>query len=232
MHVITFANPKGGTGKTTCALLLASTLATQGVDVAIVDADPERWISQWAALPGKPDNIQIFGNAFEYSIIDRIDEAKSQAQCVLVDLEGTASMLVAHAVSRSDLVLIPTQGASMDARGAGRLISLIRNQERWSSKKIRYAVVQTRTNAAITTRAMRNVREQLVEAGIPLIPTPIVERAAYRDVIDYGGLLEDLDRSLTSNLDQAIDNAVAYTRDVLTMLLSPSLPLDPMHEMT
>ena len=46
MPVIVFATPKGGAGKTTSALLLASELAARGATVAIIDADPEKWISQ------------------------------------------------------------------------------------------------------------------------------------------------------------------------------------------
>ena len=59
MPVIAFANPKGGAGKTTTALLLATELAARGAAVTVIDADPERWISQWAKLPGKPDGITI-----------------------------------------------------------------------------------------------------------------------------------------------------------------------------
>lgn len=61
MPIVSFANPKGGAGKTTSALLLASELAARGARVAIIDADPEKWISQWGGLPGKPDNIAIIG---------------------------------------------------------------------------------------------------------------------------------------------------------------------------
>ncbi len=42
MPVISFANPKGGAGKTTSALLLATELAARGAAVTIIDADPER----------------------------------------------------------------------------------------------------------------------------------------------------------------------------------------------
>ena len=59
MPIISFANPKGGAGKTTSALLLASELASKGAQVAIIDADPEKWISGWGNLPGKPDNVII-----------------------------------------------------------------------------------------------------------------------------------------------------------------------------
>ena len=62
MPIISFANPKGGAGKTTSALLLAGELAARGARVAIIDADPEKWISQWGRLPGKPDNVTIQGD--------------------------------------------------------------------------------------------------------------------------------------------------------------------------
>jgi chromosome partitioning protein len=51
MPIISFANPKGGAGKTTSALLLACELAEKGASIIIVDADPERWISQWGRTP-------------------------------------------------------------------------------------------------------------------------------------------------------------------------------------
>ena len=118
MPVIAFANPKGGAGKTTSALILASELAARGAKVVIIDADPEKWISQWGALPGRPATITIIGEVTEDTIVDQIEEAATEAQFVVVDLEGTASLMVANAIGMSDLVIIPTQGASMDAKGA------------------------------------------------------------------------------------------------------------------
>jgi chromosome partitioning protein len=47
MAVITFANTKGGAGKTTAVLLLATELARKGYRITILDADPQHWISHW-----------------------------------------------------------------------------------------------------------------------------------------------------------------------------------------
>lgn len=220
MPTISFANPKGGAGKTTSALLLASGLATKGAQVAIIDADPERWISQWGTLPGKPANIAIIGDVTEETIVDHIESAVESAQFVIIDLEGTASLMVANAIGMSDLVVIPTQGASMDAKGAAKTIKLIRNQERMARRTIPHGVLLTRTSAAVTSRALRNVREQLDKAGIDVFQTAIVERAAYKDIFDYGGLLSDLDPSQVSNLEKAQENAWAFAGEVLAKLKS------------
>jgi chromosome partitioning protein len=218
MPVIAFANPKGGAGKTTSALLLATELAARGAAVTIIDADPERWISQWAKLPGKPDNIAIVGDVSEDSVVDAIEAAEEGSQFVIVDLEGTASLMVSNAIGMSDLVVIPIQGSSMDAKGGAKTIRLIRNQEKMSRRKIPHAVVLTRTSAAIPSRALRNVAEQLRAGDIEIFETAIVERAAFRDLFDYGGTLSDLTASQVSNLDKAIQNAREFAGEVVAKL--------------
>jgi chromosome partitioning protein len=218
MPVISFANPKGGAGKTTSALLLASELASKGARITIIDADPEKWITQWGKLPGRPKNVEIISDVGEDTIVDQIETAAREAQFVIVDLEGTASLMVANAIGMSDLVVIPTQGASMDAKGAAKTIRLIKNQERMARRSISHGILLTRTSAAVTSRALKNVREQLDQAGIPVLSTSIVERAAYRDILDYGGLLSELDPKQVSNLDKAIENAKEFAGEVLAAL--------------
>lgn len=218
MPVIAFANPKGGAGKTTSALLLATELSQRGASVAIIDADPERWISQWGALEGRPTSIAIHNDVTEETIVDRIEDATKEVQFVLVDLEGTASLTVASAIGMADLVVIPVQGSSMDARGAAKTIRLIRNQERMARRAIAHAVLLTRTSAAVTSRSLRHVMEEMEAAGIDVFATTIVERAAFRDLFDYGGTLEGLDPARVSNLPKAIDNARQFAGEVVAKL--------------
>ena len=198
MPVISFANPKGGAGKTTSALLLAGELAARGASIAIVDADPERWISQWGNLPGKPANITIISDITEDTIVDVVEEASGEYQFVIIDLEGTASL--------------------MDAKGASKTIKLIRNQSRLAKREIPYAVLLTRVSAAVTSRSLKNVRDQLDAAGIEVMSSSIVERAAYRDLLDFGGLLGNLDPKQVSNVDKAVQNAMEFTAEVIARL--------------
>ena len=136
----------------------------------------------------------------------------------MVDLEGTASLMVAQAVGMADLVVIPTQGGSMDARGAAKTIRLVANQERMIRRAIPHAVLLTRASAAVASRAMRNVEDQLRQAGVPLFAARIVERAAFRDIFDFGGLLADLPPGRVSNLARARENAQAFAQEVLDRL--------------
>lgn len=187
MPVIAFANPREEPGRPRPRCFWPPS-SPHVARVAIIDADPERWISQWGALPGKPATITILGNITEDTIVDQIEAAAAEAQFVVVDLEGTASLMVANAIGMSDLVIIPTQGASMDAKGAAKTIKLIRNQARSARRDIPHAVLDPyergRGLAGLEERprAARQGRDRYLR-------NPIVERAAYRDILDYGGLL-------------------------------------------
>ena len=218
MPVISFANPKGGAGKTTTALILATQLSENGATVSIIDADPERWISQWGDLPGRPNNISVISGVSEDSIVDLIEVESEKSQFVIVDLEGTASLMVANAIGMSDLVLIPTQGSSMDARGGAKTIRLIQNQARMARRKIPHSVVLTRTSAALRTRTLKNVYEQLRASGIEVLNTGMVERAAFRDLFDFGGTLSELDPAQVSNVEKAIANAREFAGEVVVKL--------------
>lgn len=218
MPVVSFANPKGGAGKTTSALVLAGELADRGAKITIIDADPEKWISGWGELPNKPENIVIVSNVSEDTIVDQIETAQSQAQFVIVDLEGTASLMVANAIGMSDLVIVPVQGSSMDAKGGAKTLRLIQNQSRMTRRQIPASVVFTRTSAAVMSRSLRNVKEQLSDAGISVFSTPIVERAAFRDLFDFGGLLSELDPKNVSNIQKAQANAQEFAGEVLAKL--------------
>lgn len=215
MPVISFANAKGGAGKTTAALLLATEVAERGKRVIIFDADPQKWISHWSELPGRPDNIEVISQITPASITEQITDAVEQCDYVIVDLEGTENLLVANALSVSDLVVIPIQGSSMDARGGAKILTLISKLEKIVRHDIRHCVALTRTNAAVTTRALKAVQEFLAIKGIDVLMTPIVERAAYRDLFEFGGGLIDQDSKKVTNLSKARQNAALFAAEIL-----------------
>lgn len=215
MPVISFANAKGGAGKTTAALLLATEIAHRGKTVTIFDADPQKWISKWCDLPNRNPRISVVSLISPASIVEQIADARAVTDYVIVDLEGTENLAVANALSISDLVVVPIQGSSMDARGGAKILTLIAKLEKIVRHDIRHCVVLTRTGAAVTTRAMKAVQDFLSVKGIDVLYTPIVERAAYRDLFEFGGGLADQDPKVVSNLDKARENAALYAAEIL-----------------
>ena len=218
MPTVVFASPKGGAGKSTSAVLLATELALKGAGVTILDADPNKPVSLWAKRAGCPENLTVVADISESTIIDQIEAAAQKTSFVVVDLEGTASMMVAYAISRADLVIIPTQGSQLDAAEAGKAVKLIRQQEKAFSKKIPYAILFTRTSAAIKPRTLQHIQEEFKKYGILSFHTQINEREAYRALFSFGGTLEALNPQHVSNLDAAVINARAFAGEVVTML--------------
>jgi chromosome partitioning protein len=218
MPTIVFASPKGGAGKTTSAVLLATELAQSGGNVTVIDADPNRNISEWATRSGRPDNLTVVTNAAEDTIINHIEHAAGTVPWVVVDLEGTASLVVSYAISMADLVVIPLQGSHLDARQAARAIRLIENQERAIRRPIARAVLFTRTSAAIQPRTLRHIRAELADAGVPTFAVEIVDREAYRAIFSYGGTVAGLAAHGVTNLHSAVANARAFAAEVVERL--------------
>jgi chromosome partitioning protein len=224
MPTIVFASPKGGAGKSTSAVVLASELAKKGAAVTIIDADPNRPVSSWAKRSGKPESLEVLANVTEESIIDDIEGAAAHAPFVIVDLEGTASITVAYAISRADLVVIPSQGSQLDASEAAKAIKLIRQQEKAFTRKIPYAVLFTRTSAAIRPRTLQHIRAEFEQHSVPVFQTQMHEREAFRAIFSFGGTVESLNGSQVSNLDAAVKNARAFASEVVTMLRQGAAP--------
>jgi chromosome partitioning protein len=224
MPTIAFASPKGGAGKSTSAVVLATQLARKGVAVTVIDADPNKPVSRWARRPGCPETLAVIAEVSEETIIDTIETASTKSTFVVVDLEGTASMTVAYAISRADLVVIPVQGSQLDAAEAAKAIRLIHQQEKAFGRQIPYAVLFTRTSTAIKPRTFQHVRGEFTDHGIPVFQTQMHDRDAFRAIFSFGGTLEALEPGQVSNLEAAVSNARAFASEVVAKLRQNAMP--------
>lgn len=225
MATVSFASSKGGVGKTTSALLLAGELMHAGAQVAVVDADPNRPLQRWADLGRVPDNLHLISDVDERNILDVIDDMEARYPFVLVDLEGSANMLVSYAISRSDLVIIPLQGSQLDLNEAGKAIGLVRRQEQAFRRSIPYRVLLTRTSAAIRPATLRHIEAELASNGIPVLRTMLMERDAFRAPFSFGGTLRNLPENAVRRPEAAFENAEAYAQAVIdTLKVSKEAP--------
>lgn len=218
MPVITFANAKGGAGKTTAALILATELASQGHRVTILDADPQRWISHWHEISGPQKNIAVISEVTTASLQCHIRENRGTTDYFVIDLAGARDALVATAIGLSDHVMIPVQGCAMDARGAAQILELLKQLDERAGIRIAHSVVLTRVSSLVTTRAMAAIKTLLSARGVTVLDTPIGERTAFRDIFDCGGTLRSMDPARVSNLDKACENARLFAEEVLRLL--------------
>lgn len=215
MPVITFASPKGGVGKSTSALVLASGLSVAGASVTVIDGDPNRTLDTWARETHEP-GFACRTLPTDDVVIDEIEEAAARSQFVIVDLEGTANRAMSHAISRTDLVIIPLQASPVDARQASKAIKLVVGEGRAMRREIPYRMLFTRVNPAIATRDEKEIRSQFKEAGIPTFETALNDRAGFRAMFTHYTSLWNLAEGQAAGLEKARANASAFVQEVVT----------------
>ena len=218
MPIISVANPKGGAGKSTTTLVLATTLAQQGASVIILDCDPNRPIVGWRA-GGTKNAVTVDGDVNESNVVQKLDDYRRRFQFVFVDLEGTASRLMSRALGRSNLVVIPIQASPTDAELAARAIHLIQEEEEAFEKTIPYRIMFTRTSPAIATKLEKTILSQLRAGEVPTFRNHLNERSAYKALFFYQQDLSELDDKEVNGLPAARDNAMRLAEELVDTMV-------------
>ena len=216
MPVIVVASPKGGAGKSTAAILLATELASAGAGITLLDCDPNKSVAIWASKAPLPAGISVIDDVVEGSVIRSIKAADGDGRIVIVDLEGVASRLVSRAISQADLVVVPMRPTSLDASIGVRALALIQEEEEALGRPIKAAVVFTMTKA-VRSRAHTGLEESLKEQGIDVIAPELMERAAFAALFQFGGDLRSMPPQ--GNQLAAIENAGGFAQAVYRRLL-------------
>ena len=195
MYVITFANPKGGSGKTTSAILLAEQIALSGGRTAVLDLDPNANILAWSkarADEGRDVPFNVHARPKADETVELIDTLADHADYLIIDLEGSKDQIVTFALSRTDLCVIPLDGSPMEARQAATAVRLVQTTSSMIRTRIGYSLLFTRTNAAFQTTDERDVRQEMELHEIPTLPVRIAKRAPYTRIFRDGILLAEL----------------------------------------
>ncbi|HEX5378649.1 MAG TPA: ParA family protein [Phenylobacterium sp.] len=223
MPNIAFISPKGGAGKTTAALLLALGLAERGGRVAMIDSDPNKPLVHWANLPGRPPKVTVHPAPTAEDIRDALREAQRlQPDWIILDTEGSVRGAMAFTSLRLDLVLTPLAASQLEALQAIKAAEMVRQFGRRSGRETLHRCLLTRVPAAVRTRSLKQVVEQLRQSGIELLPTALIEKEAFRALFMEGGGLEQLERDGgTSGVSAARANARTYVDSVLELLATP-----------
>lgn len=237
MYIITFCNPKGGSGKTTSAMLLAEQIALSGGRVALLDLDPNANIMGWAhtrAEEGRAVPFKVHARPQVEDTVALIDELDGEAEYLIIDLEGTKDQIVTFALSRTDLCIIPLDGSPMEARQAANAVRLVETTARMIRAPIAYALLFARTNAAFLTTDERDVRQEMEINNITTIPVRIARRAPYTRIFRDSVLLSELPDIVTAEMKgksasvtekavkqvtSAIENARDYAQAVIVTLM-------------
>lgn len=175
-RIIAVINQKGGTGKTTLALNLAAGLSRRG-PTHLVDADPQRSITQWVGMgggnSGLPGVAQLGGNPS--AVLTKL--ARSY-RYVVVDCPPTVQGEAVAAIMRmANLALIPVLPSPIDLWASVDMANAVKKAQQDNPGLHACLVLnQLETRNALS----REMREVVTEFDVPVLVSGMQRRAAYR----------------------------------------------------
>lgn len=190
MAVISLVSSKGGCGKSTAAIVLAGAFQEQDYKVRIVDADPKERIMRWAEAGQTGPKITV-ATANAQNIGATVKAAEAEADIVIIDVEGSANMVVPLAITLSNLVLVPANQSAPDVEDAISTVKLIRQTYTSTGKPPPYALLWSRTGFQFRSHEIALLESEIAESEIPVLGR-IPDRTAYKALFSYGTTLDRL----------------------------------------
>jgi len=243
MALILFANTKGGSGKTTAALVFANEVVKHNAKVAMFEGDPNAPLTRWARNRGIPviigederpkdvsqaiksiesatsssSRIILIQDSSEERVFDWIEAGTTWANIVVADPEGSPNQWLQDVALSADLVIIPFAPTALDAHQVAKTVSVLGRVGRRTGTPVPYRVLLTRCGA-IQTRDERKIRLALKEGEVPMLATTLRDRPAYRAIFDSDQDLSGLDHSQVNGLDAARINAAELAAEIISYI--------------
>ena len=202
-HVITVAQQKGGSGKTTLVVNLAVAYARQGLAVAVLDTDPQGSLGRWfmtRAEAGDPG--MEFSTASAWGVSYEVGKLARSHDVVLIDTPPKADSDLRPALRASDLVLVPVATSQVDLWAVESVLDLTARAGKPALIVMNRAKAGTRLTAEI-------------EAALPALNTPratatLGNRVAYAETLGQGrGALEGGRGAWTAEVEALADEVRA-----------------------
>ncbi|MDW4498817.1 ParA family partition ATPase [Sulfitobacter sp. D35] len=206
-HIITVAQQKGGSGKTTVAANLATAFLQVGHSVAIVDTDPQGSLGKWFMKRldqlGEDDGLR-FSTASAWGISYELRSLTKTADIVIVDTPPKADSDLRPALREADTILVPVSASHVDLWATQEVLDLAAREYK------RAAIVMNRTRSG--TRLNAEVADAAAQIDATQFATSLGNRVAYAEALGKGlGVIELRRGSPAANEVRALANEVLAT---------------------
>jgi chromosome partitioning protein len=208
MKVVAILSEKGGAGKTTLAVHLATAAQLAGRSAVILDLDPQGSAYSWAERRGEAPEAMAIPPVALAGWLDKLTEA--EAGLVILDTGRDSNNAGYTAAKAADAVLIPCRVGGFDFLALARTLDLCR-----LAGKRPFVVLNAIRPGSL--RAEADARDALAGLDCELAPAVLHDRADFRNA------------SVSARSAQEIDPSgkAAAEIETLYLWLSDQLGLSP-----
>lgn len=181
MPVIAVVGNKGGAGKTTLSINIASGMLRRNPTV-LLDADPQQSSFQWREIAERDDLVEVV-DAMD-DVVETVRQYRDRYDCVVIDCPPSVqSEQTRQALTCCDLAVIPVLPSPLDLWATVHVEQEL-DWARSVNPGIKGLIVVNQLESR--TLLSKLIHEALAEIELPVAKTAVTRRMAYRNAMLQG----------------------------------------------
>jgi chromosome partitioning protein len=183
--ILALAGQKGGVGKSTIAICVATEAMARGRTVLLVDADPQGTARTWGDVAAENDrkvpSVVAMGATMHRP--GQLPKVAAGFDLVVIDCPPRQGDVQRSALMVADLAVLPCGPSAADAWALASSVALV-TEAQTLRPDLRACVVITRKQGR--TALGKGAREVLKESGLPVLGAELGYRVAYQEALGAG----------------------------------------------
>lgn len=178
MRVVAIVSQKGGAGKTTLALHVATAAEAARFPSVVIDLDPQASAAGWSdSRQGEaPVVVSLPHTRLSQGLQAAADGG---AKLIIIDTAPHSEAAAMAAIRAADLVLIPCRAGILDLRAIGTTAELVK-----LAQKPAYVVLNAMPPRA--TQLLADARAAVEVHGLSVAPVALQQRVAFAHALTAG----------------------------------------------
>lgn len=184
MKTVAIISQKGGAGKTTLALHLATSSALQGRNTAIIDLDPQASAANWSDR--RVAAVPVVLSAHASRLTHEIGRVRDMdGDLLIIDTAPHSDSAALEAAKAADLILVPCRPAILDIEAISNTLNLVKTTGK-PIFVVMNAVAPQGSEAA-------EAAEAIADLGVEICPIQLHQRVAFSRALISGQSAEEFE---------------------------------------